>query len=229
MANIDQLEKILNCQFKDKNLILQALVHRSYLNENPKFKLDSNERLEFLGDAVLEFITSLLLYQQLPDYSEGNLTNVRSCLVRTEALAEIARKLNLGDYLLLSRGEEELGGRSNATLLANSFEALTGAIFLDQGIEKVKEFLNGILLPVLKQTIQRKRFKDFKSLFQELIQSQEKITPQYTVLKEIGPDHNKIFTVGLWVGKKLWAKGTGKSKLEAEEKAAEIAFKKTPR
>jgi ribonuclease III len=226
MKKLEKLEKIIAIKFENQNTLAQALAHRSYLNENPRFKLGSNERLEFLGDAVLEFIASLLLYQKLPGYSEGKLTNIRSLLVRTSTLSEIAQGLKLGQFLLLSRGEEELGGRKNSTLLANCFEALIGAIFLDQGIKKTQKFLLKLLKPKLEQIIKEKRFKDFKSLFQELIQSREKITPQYKVLAESGPDHEKVFTVGLLVGKKLWTKGDGKSKLEAEEKAAEKAFKK---
>lgn len=226
MKRITSLEKLIGIKFKDENLLRQSLVHRSYLNEHPQFKLGSNERLEFLGDAVLEFISSHLLYEQLPDYSEGSLTNIRSCLVRTSTLTEIAQGLYLGDYLLLSKGEEELGGRKNVSLLANCFEALIGAIFLDQGIRVVKSFLLELLFPKFNQTMKRQRFKDFKSLFQELTQAKEKITPSYRVLKETGPDHDKTFTVALWVGKKLWSKGVGKTKQEAEEKAAELALEK---
>lgn len=226
MKNLKALENKIGIEFKNKNFLFQALVHRSYLNENPRFKLGSNERLEFLGDAVLEFITSLLLFRKLPQYSEGNLTNIRSCLVRTSSLAEIARKLSLGKFLLLSKGEEDLGGRKNATLLANCFEALIGAIYLDQDSKIVENFLLELLIPKLEQTIKTQRFKDYKSLFQEFSQSREKITPNYTVLQESGPDHKKTFTVGLLVDKKLWAKGTGNSKLEAEEQAAKAALEK---
>lgn len=227
MKNLKALENKIGVEFKNKDLLSQALVHRSYLNENPRFKLGSNERLEFLGDSVLEFITSLLLFRKLPHYSEGNLTNIRSCLVRTSSLAEIAQELSLGKFLLLSKGEEDLGGRKNDTLLANCFEALVGAIYLDQDSKVVEKFLLELLIPRLEQTIKTQRFKDSKSLFQEFIQSREKITPNYTVLKESGPDHKKTFTVGLLVDKKLWTKGTGKSKLEAEEQAAKTALEKT--
>ncbi|MBN1263276.1 MAG: ribonuclease III [Candidatus Pacebacteria bacterium] len=226
MEKIESLEKKIGIRFKNKTLLEEALIHRSYLNESPKQKLNSNERLEFLGDSILEFVSSLFLFKRLPSYSEGKLTNIRSWLVRTSTLATLAEDLNLGDLLLLSRGEEELGGRKNPTLLANCFESLIGAMFLDQGLEPVEKFLLIVLQPKLEEIIKSQRFKDFKSLFQELIQAKEKITPQYTVLDEQGPDHDKIFTVGLWAGEKLWAKGKGKSKLEAEEKAAAKALKK---
>jgi ribonuclease-3 len=223
---MEKLEKAIGIEFKNKNLLQQALVHRSYLNEHPRFKLESNERLEFLGDAVLELIVSFLIFRKLPDYPEGVLTNIRSCLVRTSTLAEIARKFNLGSFLLLSRGERELGGTENSTLLANCLEAVIGAIFLDQGIKKVEKFLLEILEPKLEKVLKSQKFKDPKSLFQELIQAEEKITPEYQVIGEAGPDHDKVFTVALRVGKKTWAEGTGKSKQEAEEKAAQAALEK---
>jgi len=226
MKKNEGLEKLLGITFKNKKLLAQALVHRSYLNEHPRFQLGSNERLEFLGDAVLEFIASFLLFKKLPGYPEGSLTNIRSCLVRTSTLAEIACELHLGDYLLLSKGEEELGGKQNPTLLANCFEALIGAIFLDQGIRVSRKFLLELLQPKLAEIIKKQVFKDAKSLFQEFIQGQSKITPQYRVLKEAGPDHDKTFTVGVWAGEKLWEQASGKSKQEAEEKAAQVALEK---
>ena len=184
-----QIEKSIGIKFNNKNLLHQSLVHLSYLNEHPDFPLGSNERLEFLGDAVLEYVTSYLLYQKFPDQPEGNLTNIRSCLVRTTTLAEIARKLKLGNHLLLSRGEEDLGGRKNSTLLANSFEAVTGAIFLDQGIAKTKAFLLKLIKPKLEEIIASQQFKDPKSLFQEFIQGKVKITPQYKVIKAVSYTH----------------------------------------
>lgn len=225
MKNLQNLEKTIGLEFKNKQLLKKALTHRSYLNEHPEFQLGSNERLEFLGDAVLELIASNLLFQKLPQYAEGLLTDIRSGLVRTTTLSAIAKEIQLGDYLLLSRGEEELGGRKNNTLLANCLEAVIGAIYLDQNFASAQKFILPFLQPRLEKIIKSKTFKDSKSLFQETIQSKEKITPEYKVLDESGPDHNKIFTVGLYTGNKLWAKGKGKSKQEAEEKAAETALK----
>ncbi|HUW21754.1 MAG TPA: ribonuclease III [Candidatus Bathyarchaeia archaeon] len=226
MTKSNKLEKRIGIKFKSEDLLCQFLVHRSYLNEHPQFRLGSNERLEFLGDAVLEFITSFLLYQKLPDYPEGTLTNIRSYLVRTSTLSQIAFELRLGHFLLLSKGEEELGGRKNPTLLANCFEALIGAVYLDQGLRAVRKFVLKMICPKLDEIIKQQKFKDSKSLFQEITQAREKVTPQYRVVDEAGPDHDKTFTVGLLVGKKLWAKGKGKSKQEAEEKAAERALAK---
>jgi len=164
MKTEEQLEKTIGIKFKNKDLLRHFLVHRSYLNEHSELKLDSNERLEFLGDSILEFISSLYLFKKFPDYSEGDLTNIRSCLVRTSTLAEIAQKLNLGKHLLLSRGEEDLGGRNNPTLLANCFEALIGAIFLDQDIQITQKIMIKLLAPKLKQIIKEQKFKDSKSL-----------------------------------------------------------------
>ncbi len=220
------LEKKLGFKFRSPVLLEQALVHRSYLNEHPDFHLGSNERLEFLGDAVLELIVSLLLYRDLPDYPEGKLTDIRSCLVRTESLAEFANILDLGEHLLLSRGEEDLGGRKNTGLMANTFEAVTGAIYLDQDLETARRFALPFLKKKLKEIIAKQSFKDSKSLFQEKVQEREKITPRYAVVSETGPDHQKTFTVGLWVGETLWAEGHGRSKQEAEEEAAQKALEK---
>lgn len=200
-----------------------ALVHRSYLNEHPQQKLTSNERLEFLGDAIMEFIVSEVLYQKFPNYSEGKLTSLRSKLVCDRSLSKIAKKLHLGNYLLLSRGEEESGGRKNPTLLSNTFEAVLGAIYLDQGLSAVKKFLNTHLFPTVKEA---KKFKDYKSDFQEIAQKKFKITPIYKTLKETGPDHAKTFVVGVYLGKKLYGKGVGRSKQEAEQSAAKKALEK---
>lgn len=200
-----------------------AFVHRSYLNEHPQQKLTSNERLEFLGDAIMEFIVSEVLYQKFPNYSEGKLTSLRSKLVCDRSLSKIAKKLQLGDYLLLNRGEEESGGRENPTLLSNTFEAVLGAIYLDQGLLAVKKFLNTYLFPTVKEA---KKFKDYKSDFQEIAQKKFKITPIYKTLKETGPDHAKTFVVGVYLGKKLYGKGVGKSKQEAEQSAAKNALEK---
>lgn len=224
--NLDQLQKNLGIIFKKPSLLAQALVHRSYLNEVTGKGIESNERLEFLGDAILEFVVSRWLYQEFPDYEEGLLTNLRSNLVRTNTLARIATQLEIGPNLLMSRGEKSSGGEKNPTLLANSLEAVIGAIFLDQGMEKTDDFIKGQLQPFLKQIVAKGEYKDSKSLLQEKIQDEIKETPLYKTLKEVGPDHNKIFTVGVYSQGKLLAQGVGKNKQEAEDKAAQTALEK---
>ncbi len=218
-----ELEKTLGVSFKNKNLLIQAFVHRSYLNEHPKEGFVSNERLEFLGDAILEFLTSHFLYQKFPSFPEGELTNLRSKLVCDRSLSEIAMKLKLGDYLLLSRGEEGSGGRKNPSLLSNALEAVLAAIYLDQGLVALKKFLESHLFPTIKLA---KKYRDYKSDFQEIVQEKFKITPTYKTLREAGPDHAKVFDVGVYLDKKLWGRGEGKSKQEAEQAAAKKALVK---
>ncbi len=210
-------------KFKNKQLFEQSFVHRSYLNETKK-KLSSNERLEFLGDSVISFVVSRHLYNKYPNFDEGILTNLRSLLVNTKSLALCAKELNFGNYMLLSKGEEESRGRQNQSLLADSFEAFIGALFLDQGTEVVSDFLNQVLLPKADLYVKNKAFKDPKSLLQEKIQSQKQTSPVYKVISEKGPAHAKIFTVGAYVAKVLLGKGEGKSKQEAEENAAKVAL-----
>lgn len=224
--NLTQLQQRLGINFNEPQLLAQALVHRSYLNETTGRGLESNERLEFLGDAVLSFIVTNWLYQKFPDYKEGLLTNLRSNLVRTSTLAQIANQLEIGQNLLMSRGEKSSGGEKNQSLLANALEAVIGAIFLDQGIAKTESFIKTQLEPFLKQTVSKGEFKDSKSLLQEKIQEKIKETPVYKTLKEEGPDHDKTFTVGVYTQGKLLAKEKGGSKQEAEEKAAEAALEK---
>lgn len=222
--DLPALEKILNVTFDNKDILRTALVHRSYLNENPKFNLPSNERLEFLGDAVLELIVSDHLYETYPDSAEGELTNFRSSLVNTTSLAESSLKLGVGEFLCLSKGEEGSGGRKNQYILANTFEALLGAIYLDQGIEAASAFVHLHLIVKLPEIIEQQLYKDAKSSLQELSQDEISVTPTYRVLSENGPDHNKIFTVGVYAGSKLLAKGSGKSKQQAEQQAASTAL-----
>ena len=212
-------------QFKNKKLFDQAFTHRSFLNET-KEKLSSNERLEFLGDSIISFVISYYLFSKFPNYNEGILTNMRSLLVNTKSLAEIAKDLNFGNYLKLSKGEEESGGRHNLSLLADTFEALVGALFLDQGINAVSQFINPILFPKAEVFMQKNDLKDPKSLLQETIQSRKHDSPHYKVMSETGPSHAKTFTVGVFVNEKVLGEGKGKSKQEAEEKAAEEALKK---
>lgn len=218
----------LKNNFKKQELFDQAFIHRSYLNEikdkTKRKNFTSNERLEFLGDSVISFLTSEFLYKKFPKFYEGNLTNLRSSLVKTQTLAKIASSLNLGHYLKLSQGEKQTTGKDNPSLLADAFEALIGALFLDRGIEKVREFLDKTLFMEIAQEVSLETLKDDKSLFQELVQREKKPTPLYRVLKTEGPDHKKIFTVGVFIQEKLWGEGEGGSKQEAEQKAAKVAL-----
>lgn len=224
--NLGLLEKNLNLNFCHKELLREAVTHRSYLNEHREENLRSNERLEFLGDAVLEFAVSKLLYQHFPLAPEGFLTACRSQIVQTRALSDLAAKFSLGNFLLLSKGEEESNGRQNPGLLENAFEAVIGAIFIDQGIEKAISFIAEHFTPLIV-ALSPDRLKDAKSLLQEKTQEREKITPAYRVLRQAGPEHAKIFTVGVYLGKNKLAEGQGRSKQEAEEAAARAALEKT--
>lgn len=223
---LSNLEKKLNLSFKKRRVFKQAFIHRSYLNEVKEKGLSSNERLEFLGDAVLAFLTSAFLYQNFPEKEEGELTNLRSAIVCTKSLSQMAKRLKLGQLLKLSRGEEKEGGRENPSILANTFEAFLGAIYLDRGILAANCFLEKNLFPYAKEVIAKESLKDPKSLFQEIVQEKIKISPVYKVLKEKGPDHAKKFKVGVYVEEKLFGVGLGKSKQEAEEEAAREAIEK---
>lgn len=224
--NISDLQNKIGVKFKNQKLLLKALIHRSFLNEASGRKLSSNERLEFLGDAVLSYIISKWLYKKFPGFPEGHLTNIRSNLVKTESLAEIAQDLNIGDYLILSKGEKKSGGDKNPSLLANSFEAIIGAICLDQGVDIAEKIIHLMLLPRLEKTIKTGKFKEYKSLLQEKLQAKTKQSPDYRTIKEEGPDHAKIFTIGVYAQDKLIAIGSGKNKKEAEEIAAKNALEK---
>lgn len=222
---IPQVENALGVKFKDKEIILHALIHRSFLNENKNTGLTSNERYEFLGDAVLELWSSQKLFHQFPDFKEGELTNLRALLVCTQNLAEIAQDIELGNFLLLSKGEEIHGGRTNQSILADGFEAIIGAIYLDQGIDAAYSFLDAQLTQSIKELSGKKDYKDPKSIFQEVAQAKKGITPHYLTIKESGPDHKKIFEVGVYLGDTLIANGTGNSKQKAEENASIKATK----
>jgi ribonuclease III len=224
--NLEELQKLIAVQFKDPAFLHQALVHRSFLNENKDTPMESNERFEFLGDAVLELWSSDTLFKLFPDYPEGKLTNLRSLVVCTENLAIIAGDINLGNYVLLSRGEETHQGRENQSILADTFESVIGAIYLDSGFNAAAKFLDQFLLPSLKNISQSKNLKDPKSLFQEIAQAKEGITPHYQTISESGPDHRKNFEVGVYLDKKLIAKGKGNSKQKAEEAAATAGYQK---
>ncbi len=210
-------------KLKNKKLSEEAFTHRSYLNE-ARLKIASNERLEFLGDSIISFVISNYLYTKYPDFDEGDLTNLRSLMVNTKSLSEIARKLNIGQLLKLSKGEEESKGRENATLLENSFEAYVGALFLDQGLSSVVKFLDNTLFPKIQELVNKKAFKDPKSLFQEKVQARKQGSPSYKVLEETGPAHAKTFKVGVFVDGKKLGEGIGKSKQIAEASAAKVAL-----
>ena len=218
-------EKKTKIIFKDKDLLKQAFIHRSYINENPGVLLSHNERLEFLGDAVLELIVTNFLYKKYPNYTEGELTALRSALVNAVIISEVATDIGMNNYLLLSRGEAKDNGKARQYILANTYEAYIGALYLDQGYKVVDEFVHQSLLPKTEEIVNKKLWRDAKSLVQEKAQEFINVTPAYKVLSESGPDHDKHFTVGIFFGANLIVEGKGKSKQEAEQKAAEAALK----
>lgn len=224
MTELSKLEKSIKYEFRDKNFLKEALTHRSYLNENPKWNLPDNERLEFLGDAVLELAVTEELFKRFPEYKEGQMTGLRAALVNYLMLAEVAKSFNLEKFVLLSRGEAKDTGRARDVILANAIEALIGAIYLDGGYKSVQKFVNDLVMSHLQEVIRGGLYKDPKSALQEKIQEKAKVTPIYKVLSETGPDHDKLFTVGVYISNKLTAQGTGHSKQEAESEAARIAL-----
>ena len=224
MKDFTKLEKKLNIEFKNKDLLKQAFCHRSYLNENPGFYLNNNERLEFLGDAVLELIVTHYLYKNY-DNQEGDLTSWRAALVNAQSLAKVSKELGFNDFLLLSKGESKDSTKARQDILADTFEAFLGALYIDQGYKKTAEFIQRVLLPYLPKILEQGAWRDSKSCFQEMAQEKMKITPTYKVLKEWGPDHVKRFVVGVFLEEKLITKGEGFSKQEAEEQAAKNALK----
>jgi ribonuclease-3 len=222
--NLRDLEKILGVKFKNQDTLRMALTHRSYLNEHPDCGVDHNERLEFLGDAVLELVVTEHLYNNYPN-PEGELTNWRASLVNSKMLSHISKEIGLEDFLFLSRGEAKDTGKARQYILANAFESVTGAIYLDRGWDAAKKFIEQYLLPELPIILEQKLYLDPKSYFQEKAQEQESATPTYKVLQESGPDHAKTFTVGVYLNKQLIAEGDGSSKQEAEEHAARAGLK----
>jgi ribonuclease-3 len=206
-------------KFNNPKLLEQAFIHRSYLNETRE-AVSSNERLEFLGDSILSFVVSQNLFRKFPDFNEGVLTNIRSLMVNTKSLALVAKDLEFGNYLKLSKGEEESKGRQNQSLLADCFEAFIGALFIDQGVDAVSEFLSVVLLPKADEIVKGTSFKDPKSLLQELVQARRLNSPSYKVLGETGPAHDKKFRIGVMVDGNLISEGEGKSKKDAQEDAA---------
>lgn len=225
MIQFSNFEKNTGIIFKDKNLLKQAFIHRSYINENPGMQLSHNERLEFLGDAVLELIVTDFIYRKYPSFTEGELTAIRSALVNAIIISEVAAKIGMNDYLLLSKGEAKDNGKARQYILANTFEAYVGAVYLDRGYDIVNKFIMETLLPHTEEIVSKKLWRDSKSLVQEKAQEFVGVTPIYKVLHESGPDHDKHFTVGILFGTNLIAEGKGKSKQEAEQKAAEMALK----
>jgi ribonuclease-3 len=226
MVDWNDCQKHLGISFRQEYLLEQAFVHASYLNENPGFAGSSNERLEFLGDAILNFIVAEKLYEEFPELSEGNLTEIRASLVCRDTLAEIAFSLKLGDWLLLGQGEEANGGRTRPSNLANAMEALIGALYLEQGPARARRFIFRQLKPRLDKIKAGKRTPNYKALVQELVQGQKRPTPVYRLVETAGSDHSKQFTVEILVEGEVVGNGTGKSKKAAENQAARAAWKK---
>ncbi|MBN2854192.1 ribonuclease III [Patescibacteria group bacterium] len=225
--DLKDLQKRLGLKFKDESLLRQALVHRSYLNENPSFETGHNERLEFLGDAVLELVVTEFLYLKFTDRPEGDLTSWRASLVNSKMLYEITPNLGIEEFLYLSKGEaKDKNKKSRQFILADAVEAIIGAIYLDQGMEAAKKFILENIVSQLDKILTNQTFLDPKSYFQEKAQELRGITPHYEILKEEGPDHDKIFTVGLYLGEELVCEGEGSSKQEAQVQAAANGIKK---
>jgi ribonuclease-3 len=221
--DVSEFEEATKLNFKDKSLLRQALTHRSYINEHRGTKLGHNERLEFLGDAVLELIITHYLYEKYPYKTEGDLTAIRSALVNADTCASVAEELNLNNYLWLSRGEAKDTGRARQYILANALEAVIGAVYLDQGYEAAKDFIMKNISPRTEKIVAEELWVDAKSKFQEKAQELVGITPTYKTLREVGPDHDKKFTVGVYLRDQLVAEGEGDSKQAAEQKAARAA------
>ncbi len=218
------VEKILGIEITNEELFETAFTHRSYLNENTDYKNPSNERLEFLGDAVLQLLSTQYLYENYPKQPEGILTNYRSAIVNTRSLAQEALRLGYGDLLYLSNGEEASGGRTREYILANTFEAVLGALYLTQGLEFCRTFVTKELLYKIETIVQEETYKDAKSKFQEIAQEKTGITPSYKVLESWGADHEKTFKVGVYLEGKLYGEGKGGSKQKAEQEAAVAAL-----
>ncbi len=218
--------KQIGIKFKNLNLLTESLTHRSYINENPKWRLPHNERLEFLGDAVLELIISELLFQKFPDAAEGQMTLLRAALVNYQKLAEIAKSINLKKFILMSRGEAKDSSRAQEVILANAMEAVIGAIYLDQGFKVSEEFIKRSVFSHIEEVLENKTYKDAKSELQEIVQDKLKITPSYKIISEEGPAHEKIFKSGVYFDDRLIAEGEGSSKQEAEVEAAKAALNK---
>jgi ribonuclease-3 len=220
------LQKTLKIKFKNKALLEQALIHSSYINENPGIAEGDNERLEFLGDAVLGFIIAEELYKRFPQFSEGEMTRLRSSLVSQDALSRLAKSIKLGDFLYLGKGEETGGGRSKPANLSGAMEALTAAIFLDRGMKVTRKFVLKLIAKKMAKTLSQGIEADYKSKLQEIMQSQRQLKPKYKVIEVVGPAHERQFTVEVSVGDSVLGRGSGKSKKAAEAEAARIALEK---
>jgi len=223
-TDLPKLEVVLDTTFSDKQVLLSAITHRSYLNEHREATQEHNERLEFLGDAVLELAVTNYLYKKYPEKPEGELTAVRAALVNTVSLSEAATKLGLNDFLLMSKGEAKDTGRARQYILANTFEACIGAIYIDQGYEAAEKFIATELYPKTDKIVEKQLWQDAKSRFQELSQEHASITPTYDLVAQAGPDHDRMFTIGVYLGREKVAEGQGRSKQEGEQAAAEKAI-----
>jgi ribonuclease-3 len=228
LVDLVALQETLGVSFNDLSLLEQAIVHSSFINENPSLAPASNERLEFLGDAILGFIIAEKLYQDFPDLTEGEMTKLRSVLVRQDTLVRVARAIRLGDYLYLGKGEEASGGRHKVTNLAGALEAVLGAVFLDQGLTITRELVLKLLNEELQKIISQGIEIDYKSQLQELVQSRYQSPPDYQLIEEMGPDHDKRFTVKVIIGDTVLGRGSGKSKKMAETEAARSALEQLP-
>lgn len=220
METKDFIKEVLEINFVNFNIFQEALTHRSYVNENKDSSIAHNERLEFLGDAVLELVTTKYLFLNYPDFNEGTLTSIRAALVKTESLAFEAAQIELGNHILMSKGEEATGGRDRPYILANTMEALIGATYLDLGFEACEAFILKRICYKTEEIVSKRLDLDSKSKIQEIIQEKVKITPVYKLIESTGPDHNKLFVMGLYIEETLLTKGEGKSKQEAEQDAA---------
>lgn len=223
---IEKLEEVLDTKIESENLFKTAFTHRSYLNEHPGYKNVSNERLEFLGDAVLQLLSSEFLYEKYPEEPEGDLTNYRSAVVCTDSLAEEAKRLGYGNFLFLSHGEEMTGGRDRDYILANTFEAVLGALYLENDLEFCREFCEKELFYKVEEIVKNEAYKDDKSRFQEVAQEKKGVTPMYKVVDSWGMDHEKTFKVAVFLDDEKWGEGEGSSKQRAEQNAAHYALEK---
>ncbi len=221
---LEDFESTLGFTFHDKSLLTRALTHRSYLNENPDLPYLDNERLEFLGDAILDFVAAEYLYQRFPEMSEGDLTSLRAALVKGESLARFSTDLGIAPYLLMSRGEDAAGGRTRPPLLAGAFEALIGALYLDQGFDAAREIVLRFVTPAAEQVHHQRLDRDAKSMLQELSQGRLQVTPQYRLVETRGPDHAKEFTIEVVLKDKVYGHGVGRNKQTAEQEAARVAL-----
>ena len=226
MADLALLQQTLGILFSNLSLLEQALVHSSYINENPGLALASNERLEFLGDAVLDLVVAEQLYQDFPHFSEGEMTRLRAALVCRNTLSRMAKAIGLGDYLYLGKGEETSGGRRKPANLAGAFEAVIAAIFLDRDLATTRDCILRLINPELQKITSRRTIADYKSQLQELIQSRQQLTPTYHVIEISGPDHAREFTVEARIGDTVLGKGSGRNKKAAETEAARLALER---